>query len=88
MKNHWNQFQTEGTEEAFSALVKAHLGLVYSTALRRVNGDRELAKDAAQLVFVHLLRKGASIRDEAALGGWLYRHTCFTCGKLIRSDSR
>ena len=36
----------EGAEEAFAALVRRHVELVFSTALGRTNGQRQLAEDA------------------------------------------
>ena len=55
------QYVSEGSEEAFTEIVRRHTPLVYSAALRRNGGDQELAKDAAQLVFAALARKARSL---------------------------
>jgi len=55
------QYVSEGSEEAFTEIVRRHTPLVYSAALRRNGGDSELAKDATQLVFTALARKARSL---------------------------
>ena len=77
-----------GSEDAFAELVRRHLELVYSTALRAVNGDQDLAKDVCQTVFIDLSRKAASLAKRAGLTGWLYRSACFAAAKAVRSESR
>jgi DNA-directed RNA polymerase specialized sigma24 family protein len=59
-------------EAAFAALVERHGPLVLATC-RAVVRDRDDAEDAFQATFLLLARKGLSLRDRAALGGWLFR---------------
>jgi DNA-directed RNA polymerase specialized sigma24 family protein len=51
------RYAQHGAEAAFGELVARHANLVYSTALRILNGDRHLACDVAQSVFTDLARK-------------------------------
>lgn len=81
-------FVQNGSEQAFRDLVEAYLNMVYSTALRRVNGNRHLAEDISQQIFIDLAKKAARLPADIRLGGWLYRHTCFTASKALRGESR
>ena len=78
----------EGSEAAFRELVVRYLDLVYSTAIRLVNGDSHAAKDVSQIVFLDLARAARSLSDEALLGGWLHRHTVFVAAKMMRTERR
>ena len=82
------EFQTKLCEEAFSRLVELHSSLVFSAALRCVNGDHDLAKDVAQTVFIDLALNASSLDPNIFLPGWLHRHTFFTSTKQIRSEKR
>jgi RNA polymerase sigma factor (sigma-70 family) len=75
------------SETAFAELVRRHLNWVYSTALRQV-GDRHLAEDVAQAVFVLLARRSADLRPGTLLGGWLFRTTRFVASHALRSELR
>ena len=81
------EYAASGSHTAFRRVVQAWLPLVMSTALRRTGGRRALAEDVAQEVFIALARQAKSVRP-ATLSGWLYRHTCFTASKMIRSEKR
>jgi len=76
------------SEEAFAELVRRHVNLVYSAALRQVNGDEHLARDVAQCVFTDLAGKAGSLARRESLTGWLYTSAHFAAGKIIRAETR
>ncbi len=75
------------SEMAFAELAHRHVGLAFGTALRLV-GDRQLAQDVAQKVFIQLARKAWTIREGNALPGWIYRVTCGLAVSALRSEMR
>lgn len=81
-------YAENGSEPAFRELVARYVNLVYSTALRLVNGDAHLAEDVTQTVFVRLSRKAGSLAREIMLGGWLHRDACFVASKTMRRERR
>ncbi|HEY1790235.1 MAG TPA: sigma-70 family RNA polymerase sigma factor [Verrucomicrobiae bacterium] len=82
------QFARTNSEDAFAELVRRRLNLVYSAALRQVNGDEHLAKDVAQTVFSDLARKASSLSRYENLSGWLYTSAHFAAAKVIRGENR
>jgi RNA polymerase sigma factor (sigma-70 family) len=81
-------YKKNASDAAFRILVGRYVDLVYSTALRVVGGDRQLAEDVAQVVFVNLARKIPSLPAEVALGGWLHRDACHVAATMMRSERR
>jgi len=71
------------TQEACSQLITLHWPMV-KAACQRVLGDAALAEDAAQEVFLLLVRKLSSLPPGAILGGWLY----VTAGHVARTHQR
>src|ERR1700748_961597 len=82
------QYARSHSEDAFAELVRRHVNLVYSAALRQVAGDAHLAQDVAQTVFTDLARKAASLSKRETLTGWLYTSTHFAAAKIVRGESR
>jgi RNA polymerase sigma factor (sigma-70 family) len=82
------EYVEEGSESAFRELVERYIDLVYSTALRLVDGDSHRAEDAAQSVFIRLTQKAKTLDKEVCLGGWLHRDTCHVAATLMRGERR
>lgn len=77
-----------GADDAFRELIARYLDLVYSTALRMVEGDAHRAEDLTQAVFVDLARTAGTLPGKVMLGGWLHRHACFVAAKVMRGERR
>src|SRR6266576_1952765 len=82
------RYADANSEDAFAELVRRHLNLVYSAALRQVNGDAHLAQDVAQTVFADLAHKAASLARRPVLTGWLYTSAHFAAAKAVRTERR
>ncbi len=82
------EFVRNGSEAAFRELVARYVDLVYSTALRLVEGDAERARDVAQTVFADLARLAPQLDRNSMLGGWLHRRACFAARTLMRGERR
>ncbi len=82
------RYVKEGSESAFAELVREHINLVYSAALRETNGDEALAKDISQVVFMELIRKSRRLLAHPSLAGWLYTTVRFVSANLRRAEQR
>lgn len=83
-----SQFADQGNQAAFRSWVEQRLPLVYSAALRMLNGDRQLAEDVAQQVFADAAERASELASHSSVAGWLFTSTRFAATKLIRSQSR
>jgi RNA polymerase sigma factor (sigma-70 family) len=81
-------YAVDGSEAAFGQLVRRHLGLVYSAALRQLGGGSASAEDVAQLVFTVLAREADGLRRRDSIAGWLHTTTRHLSAKARRSDER
>ncbi|HEX7618752.1 MAG TPA: sigma-70 family RNA polymerase sigma factor, partial [Verrucomicrobiae bacterium] len=81
------EFATSGSEAAFATLVRRHVNLVYSAALRRL-GNAPEAEEVAQNVFIILARKAGGLRRGTILSGWLYQTAQLTAANFQRAAIR
>jgi RNA polymerase sigma factor (sigma-70 family) len=81
------EYTQRRAEAAFGELVRRHVDLVYSAALRMVR-DAHLAEDVTQSVFVALSQSAGQLIERAVLSGWLHRTTQTLAANAVRSDVR
>lgn len=84
-----SRYARDRDEAAFASLVRRHLDLVYGAAVRRV-GDRHLAEDVTQAVFVILARRAASVstRHRGPLSYWLLTAVRYAAKNALRIRRR
>jgi RNA polymerase sigma factor (sigma-70 family) len=82
------RYVRDQSDDAFAELVGRHLNLVYSAALRQVDGDAHTAEDIAQRVFTELARQARSLQEHPTLAGWLHTTTRQIAGHHRRSGQR
>ncbi|MDE3066377.1 MAG: sigma-70 family RNA polymerase sigma factor [Verrucomicrobiota bacterium] len=81
------RFARENAQDAFGEIVRRHLNLVYSAALRQVRSP-PLAEEIAQSVFTDLARHAGRLKSDTILTAWLYAVTRRTAIDAIRKESR
>ncbi len=81
------QFARDHAQDAFTELVKRHVNLVYSAALRQVRSP-QLAEEIAQSVFADLAHAALKLKPDTILTAWLYAVTRRTAIDVIRKESR
>jgi RNA polymerase sigma factor (sigma-70 family) len=81
------QYARDGVEGAFAEIVRRHVNLVYSAALRQVRSP-QLAEEVAQSVFTDLSRNAKRLAPDTILTAWLYQVTRRTAIDVVRRESR
>ena len=80
------RYTRQHAEDAFAELVRRHLGLVYSAALRQVRSP-QLAEEVTQSVFIDLARSAAKLKPDTILTAWLYQVTRRTAIDVVRREA-
>lgn len=75
-------------QAAFATLVRRQTDLVYSAAIRRLNGDCHAAQEVTQRVFVALACKASGLAEHPALPAWLHHSTRNAAIDLHREQTR
>src|SRR2546430_17014211 len=81
------EFNARRSEEAFAALVRMHVNMVFATALRQ-SGDRGIAEEITQNVFIELAQSAGKLGRHPTIAGWLYRTTLNKARDRLRADLR
>ena len=81
------QFFRTHSEEVFGELVRRHIGLVHSVALRHTDNLHQ-AEEISQAVFIILAHKAGSLGPKTVLSGWLYHTARLTASNFRRSEFR
>ena len=81
------QFVEYNSQEAFAALTKRYLGLVYSVC-RRETDNPETAEDVTQAVFLILAKKAPTLRRNVVLSGWLFQTARFAAKNARTQETR
>jgi uncharacterized protein (TIGR03435 family) len=81
------EFVREGSESAFSELVRRYVALVYSTALR-FSSNPHHAEEITQAVFIILARKAGTMSSRVLLSGWLYQAARLTAANFVKGEIR
>jgi len=82
-----SQYARQNSEDAFAELVRRHLNLVYSAALRQVRLP-QLAEEVAQAAFTKLARHALTFPPDTILSAWLYRVTRNEAIDCLRREAR
>lgn len=81
------KYSREGSETAFSEVVRRNVDLVFSVALRKLR-SRQLAEEVAQSVFLDLARNIGRLKPDTVVSAWLYQVAHRTAVDVIRREAR
>ena len=80
-------YSGQRSEAAFAELVRRHVDLVHSAAVRMVY-DAHLAEDVTQGAFLALAQNARQLVERPVLSGWLHRTAQNLASKAVRSEVR
>jgi len=82
-----SRYTRNHSEDAFAEIVRRHLGLVYSAALRQLRCS-QLAGEVAQSTFIKLAREARRLAPDTIVSAWLYQVTRHEAIDVTRRDAR
>jgi uncharacterized protein (TIGR03435 family) len=74
----------QNSEDAFGELVRRHVELVYSAALRKT-GQPQDAEELTQAAFLLLAQKASRLHANTVLSGWLYQTVRLVAANFLRA---
>ena len=77
----------QNAEDAFSEIVRRHVDLVHSAALRQVRSP-QLAEEVAQSTFLKLARHASEFAPDTIVTAWLYQVTRREAIDVVRREAR
>lgn len=80
-------FRQRRDDAAFCTLVERYGEIVFSSALRQC-GNRAMAEDVTQAVFILLMNKTPAMRTGTVLAGWLLKATHFCARDALKISRR
>jgi len=81
------RYTRRGAEDAFAEIVRRHLDLVHSAALRQVRSP-QLAEEVAQSTFLKLAQHARRLAPDTILSAWLYQVTRREAIDVVRREAR
>ncbi|TAK90471.1 MAG: sigma-70 family RNA polymerase sigma factor [Verrucomicrobia bacterium] len=81
------RYTRDHAEDAFAEIVRRHVDLIHSAALRQVRSP-QLAEEVAQSAFTDLARNANKLKPDTILAAWLYRVTHRTAVDVVRREAR
>jgi RNA polymerase sigma factor (sigma-70 family) len=81
------RYTRQQAEDAFAEIVRRHLDLVFSAALRQVRSP-QLAEEVSQSAFTDLAHQAHRLAPDTVLTAWLYQVTRHTAIDVVRREAR
>ena len=81
------RYSSQKAEDAFAEVVRRHLNLVYSAALRLVRSSH-LAEEISQCTFLELAQHCPDLKPDTILSAWLYKVAHRLALNVLRRESR
>src|SRR5204863_6073916 len=81
------RYTRQNAEDAFAEIVRRHIDLVHSAALRQVRAP-QLAEEVAQSTFIKLARQAPQLAPDTILTAWLYQVTRREAIDVVRREAR